>query len=305
MKKRKLPMAPVLLGALCLLLLAVFGMVQLVRHEAEKDIVTTSDPSKVRELIRTLPVDKATGITLSANGKTTVRLSLSDGKWILSSDPETPVQQSMITSMLSNMDVLLALRKIGRGDLSEYGLDTPSATLTLSCREESYCLCFGNYNGSYNGYYFRLDESDTVYIVESDLYLFAAMERDDLLTLPELPDRSDIDSVTLNYPDGRVLTISGDTTDPEEADLIACLASLELSHRVDYGHSSDRIYGLDAPVRADLVTGTGERLLLHLGRGESEKFIYLRIGQSAAVYVFTADHTDVLLSYLDKIPEES
>lgn len=300
MKKRKLPMAPILLGGLCLLLLAVFGVVRLVRHEAEKDSVTTDDRSKIRDLIRTLPVDQADGITLSQNGQT-VRLSLSGGKWILSNDPETPVRQTMITSMLARLDMLLALRTIGQGDLSEYGLDTPCATLTLSCGKESYQLCFGNYNGNYDGYYFCLGGSDTVYIVESDLYLFAALELDDLLTLPELPDRSAIGTLTLTYPDGRLLRISGGTADSGEAELIACLASLEIAYRVDYGRASDSIYGLDAPVTVDLVTGSGDSLSLHLGRGESDEYTYLRIGGSAAVYVFTADHTDVLRAYLDML----
>lgn len=300
MKKSKLPLAPILLGGFCLLLLAVFGVIWIVQKEEENGAVTTADPSNVRELICTLPTDTAVGISATLDGQN-VRLSLSDGIWVLSGDPETPVQQSLIRSLLARFQTLLAIRKIGQGELAEYGLDKPSIVVTLFCEAENYRLCYGNYNKSYDGYYFTLDGSDTVYIVKSEPpYLAELFAYDSLLALPELPDRSGMQSVTVNYPDGRSAVLPGDAADSSAQGLFACLTSLEISHRVDYGHESDSIYGLDAPVTFDITTQSGEWISLHMGRGESDEYTYLRIGQSAAVYVFTADHTELLLSYLDK-----
>ncbi len=293
--KKKMPLAPLILGGICLLLAAIMAVVWIVRREEQAGAVTTADPAKTRVLIDRLEVDQAQSIAVE-NGDMQISLTRSGKKWILAGDPDTPVRQAAVTSLLERLETLVALREIGRGNLPEYGLDNPAAVLTLDCGKAVYRLCFGNANAAYGGYYFAMGSADTVYLVENALYSAVILDQDSLLELPVLPDLADPLTLSLTTPDGQLLILNGDGGQAE-ADLRAALKGLTLSHRVDYGHSSDAVYGLDAPVMLQITPRVGDPLTLRLGRGESDDFGYLRLGDSPAVYLFTADPLDALIDF--------
>ena len=55
-------------------------------------------------------------------------------------------------------------------DLSEYGLETPSNTITLTTGDGTTTLLIGNKNDMLSQYYVKTDQSDSIYLAGSAVY---------------------------------------------------------------------------------------------------------------------------------------
>ena len=55
-------------------------------------------------------------------------------------------------------------------DLSEYGLETPSNTITLTTGDGTTTLLIGNKNDMLSRYYVKTDQSDSIYLAGSVVY---------------------------------------------------------------------------------------------------------------------------------------
>ena len=152
-------------------------------------------------------------------------------------------------------------------DLAEYGLDSPSNTVTVDTADGTTKLNIGDENTSTNQYYIsRADDDSTVYVVAADtvspfmnsLYDYAQGEdfpTIDSSTVKKVQVSEDKDSYVLEEnSDGATWDVSGDgSSDKESADTTAAgnvtsgLGSFAFDQFVNYNAEDLSQYGLDKP----------------------------------------------------------
>ena len=151
-------------------------------------------------------------------------------------------------------------------DLTEYGLDSPSNSVTVTTDDGTTKFNIGDENTSTNQYYIAKDDEDsTVYVVSSSivtpfmnsLYDYAQGEdfpTIDSSTVKKVQVSQDEDSYILEEnSDGATWDVSTDGSDKETADTTAAgnvtsgLGSLAYDQFTDYNAEDFSKYGLDKP----------------------------------------------------------
>ena len=151
-------------------------------------------------------------------------------------------------------------------DLTEYGLDSPSNSVTVTTDDGTTKFNIGDENTSTNQYYIAKDDEDsTVYVVSSStvtpfmnsLYDYAQGEdfpTIDSSTVKKVQVSQDEDSYILEEnSDGATWDVSTDGSDKETADTTAAgnvtsgLGSLAYDQFTDYNAEDLSRYGLDKP----------------------------------------------------------
>ena len=125
------------------------------------------------------------------NGSATLSFHLDEaGKWVWSDDPEFPLDDSTIQSILTLLTNLKPQQTITEGDtLEAYGLDQPFATLTAAKPDGgTLTISLGNTTTDGNSYYMLMNEQESpVYIISNSLYTEMSKTIYDMCDLPELP----------------------------------------------------------------------------------------------------------------------
>ena len=179
-----------------------------------------------------------------------------------------PVNQTTLDSAASAIETVEADRVLEDvEDLAEYGLDSPSNTVTVDTADGTTKLNIGDENTSTNQYYIsRADDDSTVYVVAADtvspfmnsLYDYAQGEdfpTIDSSTVKKVQVSEDKDSYVLEEnSDGATWDVSGDgSSDKESADTTAAgnvtsgLGSFAFDQFVNYNAEDLSQYGLDKP----------------------------------------------------------
>lgn len=159
MKGKKLILVLVLL-VVCLA--AYFAVKQLNLEETdteEKDII----------YINQTETDEIIGFSFVNNGET---LSFTkDGEtWKYDGNEALSMNQVSMTSMAAMVAKIEAVNKLEDHEaISEYGLDTPSNTITITTKEGTKELLIGNENEAVDGYYAMINGEDIVYLISSTL----------------------------------------------------------------------------------------------------------------------------------------
>ena len=137
------------------------------------------------------------------NGSATLSFHLDEaGKWVWSDDPEFPLDDSTIQSILTLLTNLKPQQTITEGDtLEAYGLDQPFATLTAAKPDGgTLTISLGNTTTDGNSYYMLMNEQESpVYIISNSLYTEMSKTIYDMCDLPELPQLTEenLQSVTV------------------------------------------------------------------------------------------------------------
>lgn len=133
---------------------------QLNKEESEEE--TTS------EEVFSASSDEIEKISFDLEGEK-VTFVKSDDEWKDEQDNNFPVDQSKIESILDGLTSVTSSRSITDAeDLDEYGLKTPSQTITIDEDDETTrTIQLGDYNETADAYYAMIDQSDTVYLLES------------------------------------------------------------------------------------------------------------------------------------------
>lgn len=90
--------------------------------------------------------------------------------WIYDSDEHFPVTQSYLTSISSDLKSFTAERKLEevQDDLSVYGLDNPSCTITAKGSDDTeVTIQIGSLNSYNSDYYAKVEGSDDIYTIAS------------------------------------------------------------------------------------------------------------------------------------------
>ena len=111
-------------------------------------------------------------ITYTFNGQTVELVYDAEAQaWHLKDLPDQPLQATLTGNMASAVSAMKAKRQLeDAGDLSQYGLDAPSFTVTATAGEETYTFLYGNQNQMTQDRYLMLEGSDAVYTVDETMY---------------------------------------------------------------------------------------------------------------------------------------
>lgn len=210
------------------------------------------------------------GVTLisyfDADG-TEVKLSLNGDTWESAHDAEFPVNQSLAIAMAEKLKLVSAYRKIDDvTDLAQYGLDSPSLTVSVTSKGESTAFSVGSQNTHTQQYYFTKKDDNTVYTIDSlflsafsySLYELAVLDKTHALT------PSEIDKVVLNQSGEEIVfetstvttgetqtrgyTINGKAADKEKAEnYFSTINSILFDSCAAFKPTSLNDYGLQTP----------------------------------------------------------
>ena len=200
--------------------------------------------------------------------KKAVTFEKKDDSWVKEDETAFPVNQTTLDSAASAIETVEADRVLEDvEDLTEYGLDSPSNTVTVDTADGTTKFNIGDENTSTNQYYISRDDDDsTVYVVAADtvspfmnsLYDYAQGEdfpTIDSSTVKKVQVSEDKDSYVLEEnSDGATWDVSGDgSSDKESADTTAAgnvtsgLGSFAFDQFVNYNAEDLSQYGLDKP----------------------------------------------------------
>ena len=269
MKKKtvKLVSAVVVLGVLCA---AYEGVNYYVTSQEEKE---TEENDTSVDLV-SLEADDITAVSFTAD-QNEVEFDKKDDSWTEKSDANFPVNQDTVDSAVKGVASLTADQEISDvEDMSQYDLDNPQNTITLTTADGDTSLQIGM-ESSNNQYYVKKEDDDkNVYLVSSSsiepfmgtLYDFAESGTFPSVTSATITDvkvdkensyelTQDADNLFWNVSDGKT-TEKADTT--KAGTVTSAIGSLAYDKFVDYNCTDDSKYGFDAPYAVITVKYTEE-----------------------------------------------
>lgn len=258
MKKKtvKLVSAVVVLGVLCA---AYEGVNFYVTSQEEKE---TEENDTSVDLV-SLEEDDITAVSFTAD-QNEVEFDKKDDSWTEKSDANFPVNQDTVDSAVKGVASLTADQEISDvEDMSQYDLDNPQNTITLTTADGDTSLQIGM-ESSNNQYYVKKEDDDkNVYLVSSSsiepfmgtLYDFAESGTFPSVTSATITDvkvdkensyelTQDADNLFWNVSDGKT-TEKADTT--KAGTVTSAVGSLAYDKFVDYNCTDDSKYGFDDP----------------------------------------------------------
>lgn len=314
MKKKtvKLVSAVVVLGVLCA---AYEGVNFYVTSQEEKE---TEENDTSVDLV-SLEADDITAVSFTAD-QNEVEFDKKDDSWTEKSDANFPVNQDTVDSAVKGVASLTADQEISDvEDMSQYDLDNPQNTITLTTADGDTSLQIGM-ESSNNQYYVKKEDDDkNVYLVSSSsiepfmgtLYDFAESGTFPSVTSATITDvkvdkensyelTQDADNLFWNVSDGKT-TEKADTT--KAGTVTSAIGSLAYDKFVDYNCTDDSKYGFDDPYAVITVKYTEEEqetqtvektITIYVG-DETGDDRYVKVDNSKEVYTITKDSlTDIL-----------
>ena len=269
MKKKtvKLVSAVVVLGVLCA---AYEGVNFYVTSQEEKE----NEENDTSVDLVSLEADDITAVSFTAD-QNEVEFDKKDDSWTEKSDANFPVNQDTVDSAVKGVASLTADQEISDvEDMSQYDLDNPQNTITLTTADGDTSLQIGM-ESSNNQYYVKKEDDDkNVYLVSSSsiepfmgtLYDFAESGTFPSVTSATITDvkvdkensyelTQDADNLFWNVSDGKT-TEKADTT--KAGTVTSAIGSLAYDKFVDYNCTDDSKYGFDNPYAVITVKYTEE-----------------------------------------------
>lgn len=244
---------------------------------SEPDVYLYVDQNEVSEIFAFSFVGKDTSL----------QFARSNGVWKYSNNATLPVNGAVIEKMLESVDTVLASKLISENadesELSQYGLSSPSYTLTISTPHGEKGYIFGDLIKSKGLRYMMRVGSSSVYLAEDDIVESFSLDLSDCLATDTSPViiKEKITSIKTECG-GFVQT---NTTD-SAGGLANALATLSLERAVDFGADKFYIFGLsDSECITLTVALDGEDdVKIKLGLGETDEFIYALVENESGVF---------------------
>ena len=258
MKKKtvKLVSAVVALGVVCG---AYVGVNSYVSSQEAKE---AEEEDKSVDLVK-LKADDVTAVSFKADDAD-VEFDKKDDSWTEKSDADFPVNQDTVDNAVKGVASLTADQEISDvEDLSQYELDDPQNTITLTTADGDTTLQVGMESSNNQYYVKKADDDKNVYLVSSTslepfmggLYDFAESGTFPSVTSATITDvkvdkedgyelTQDADNLFWNVSDGKD-TEKADTT--KAGNVTSAIGSLAYDKFVDYNCTDDAKYGFDDP----------------------------------------------------------
>lgn len=290
------------LAGLCLAILLAAGV------QKHIDKIATIDKDIVD-----LNADSVTKISWTSGGKT-LTYEKTDDTWQQSDDAAFPVDQEKLQELLQRFAPLNAGFEISDvQDYSQYGLDAPEVTVTLTTTEGDTVVKFGNFSTMDSKRYVTLGDG-TVYLIADDVAGDLSTDRDVYLRADSVPEYDTVTGITAAgevvftaqyLPDATPLYT--DTYDYYAVDgenytalstkkiesFLSDLAALPYSDYATYQASQENLadYGLDTPTVTYTVQYTQDNTdgSFALALGKKGDACYARMNDSEIIFKLTED----------------
>lgn len=314
MKKKtvKLVSAVVVLGVLCA---AYEGVNFYVTSQEEKE---TEENDTSVDLV-SLEADDITAVSFTAD-QNEVEFDKKDDSWTEKSDANFPVNQDTVDSAVKGVASLTADQEISDvEDMSQYDLDSPQNTITLTTADGDTTLEVGMESSNNQYYVKKADDDNNVYLVSStsiEPFMGTLCDFAESGTFPSVTSATitdvkvdkensyeltqDADNLFWNVSDGKT-TEKADTT--KAGTVTSAVGSLAYDKFVDYNCTDDSKYGFDDPYAVITVKYTEDEqetqkvektLTIYVG-DETGDDRYVKVDDSKEVYTITKDSlTDIL-----------
>ena len=165
MKKQKIQML-VIVVILLLCIVAYFAAAQYAKNQEqnEKDSETQGQVN-----LTIANADDVDSFSYIVEG-TTYSYTKSGDRCTCDNDVSLKLDADKITTLLDNLKKVTAAEAITDYDsLSDYGLDQPQNTITVTCGDETTTIDIGDYNEMLSEYYIKVSGDENVYLADSTL----------------------------------------------------------------------------------------------------------------------------------------
>lgn len=249
MKKNKLFVLMVIIGALLIVYIGISG----VQNYQEKKKEKADEAAQ----IHMVSADALSQISYS-NGSESMSFVKENDSWYYDADHEIPIKQSSLESLESALTGLTAVREMEDPDaLSDYGLTSPQYEISFTDSEGvSHTLHIGD--AAEDNYYASLDEESAVYTISSDLTDSLSFNLSSLVENDSVPH---IGSSNLKKVEVTKGEESRSYTDSDSlTELAGGFGAFKLSSPVDYHVTEETLaeYGLDEENRTTVVASYEE-----------------------------------------------
>jgi thiol:disulfide interchange protein len=157
--------------ALCILLLiCIVAWVGLTKWNKSQEQKKQEEEEASKVTVTDVNTEDVNAFSYQYNNET-LSFVKEDDTWYYEADKSISLDQDTMETLIATTAQLTAEQKIkDYEDLSEYGLETPSNTITLTTGDGTTTLLIGNKNDMLSQYYVKTDQSDSIYLVGSAVY---------------------------------------------------------------------------------------------------------------------------------------
>lgn len=165
MKKQKIQML-VIVVILLLCVAAYFVATQYTKKQEQRD---KDSETQGQVSLTVIDPDAVDAFSYIADG-TTYSYTKDGDTWICENDTSLKMDADSIATLLEHLKKVTAAESITDYDsVSDYGLDQPQNTITVTCGDETTTIDIGDYNEMLSEYYLKVSGDDKIYLVDSTL----------------------------------------------------------------------------------------------------------------------------------------
>ena len=248
--------------------------------------------------------DEIDRLSYSGNNVEATLLKGNEGSWMLESDPALPLDQDVVSNLITKFAGLTAQRQLQDSELSEIPArsDTPLMVFEIASGETARTLTVDQANDVADIYYVY-DENGTTYTVDQTDLAGLCKDPRDLYKTQTLTDKTIDDVATMQVEDLQFTqtdcnwTLTDDPTYPLDQDAVQKMANTLCGVQADWTVTTpeaDSVYGLDTPDVTATVTFTdGTSLTVRFGAltDSDETLCYLASSDApTVVYEVNAEY---------------
>ena len=241
-------------------------------------------------------VEHITKLSFVYKDRTSISISKVEDGWQVTDRAGLPIDDLAMEILLDPLEQMLALRIINEQceDISEYGFDTPTLTLTVTEGTSSKTYLFGSYNSHFSGYYCMVKGTKSVYLLDEGYLQNYDVTLPDLLRAEKMPAFALPGVISMTDSNGETVELSAD----EMSALTTLLSQTTIDRFIDYGAEKYGAYKLDRATVFALNRADGTPLTLRIAKGETDELIYLTIDDKELIYLISCENMDGLMGYL-------
>jgi hypothetical protein len=145
-----------------------------------------------------------------------INLTLEDGVWESLEEPDRPINQEKVTSMLDTISDITADQKVVEApdNLEDFGLKVPSSYVQVTMKDGStVTLQLGNKAVTGDGYYALVNDDTTVYLVAATYGTGLTFTNSDLTKIEAAPEitAENITYLSIDNRDGEDIELKNHT----------------------------------------------------------------------------------------------